>query len=282
MKKAEKMILACGAGVLCVGVLLSLTAFAMGGRPASMVMDSGGLRVERWDANVHAPQSLAQQQGTGTSLPPIQADGWAEYELPSSGWFDIENGMCELVVKAGEAGSAPVLRVQNIQENWMRWKQDEGWLEIELCTDLHAMQMPDDAKAELILPPDTTKGLKLKSEMSGIQASGFVLEKLEAEAGMGSIEITGITAQDASFSAEMGSVAFTGDLTGTIEADAEMGSIELHIPRPQQYSWQADAEMGSVTIDGQKFGAGTRQKNGTGMPMFDLESRMGDITLDFS
>lgn len=296
MKRAEKMILAAGAGVVCVGLVLSLAAFAMGGRPASMVVERDGIEVRRNESGnvafgmiqgssddtqkVPSAPSVADESANSPSV--AQVDGWTEYELPSSDRFDIESGMCELVVKTGEAGSAPVLRVQNIQENWVRWKQDEGWLEIELCTDLHGLQVPEDAKAELILPPDSTTGLKLKSEMSGIQVSGFTLEKLEADAELGGIEITDTTAQNASFSAEMGNVIFTGNLTGYIEADTEMGSVELNIPRPQQYSWQVETEMGSVTIDGQEFGAGARQKNGNTAPVFDLETEMGSITVNFS
>lgn len=296
MKRAEKMILAAGAGVLCVGVVLSLAAFAMGGRPASMVVDKDGIQVRRYDATGGAfgliqgssddtqkvPSAPSVANESSNSPATTQTDGWSEYVLSASDRFDIESGMCELVVKTGEPGSDPVLRVQNIQDNWIRWKQDEGWLEIDLCTELHGAQVPENAKAELILPPDTTKGLKLTSEMSSVQASGFALEKLEADAEMGSIEITDITAQNASFSAEMGSITFTGNLTGYIEADTEMGGIELNIPRPQQYSWQVETEMGSVTIDGQEFGAGARQKSGDTAPVFDLETEMGDITVNFS
>ncbi len=282
VKRAEKIILASGAGVLCVGVLLSLVAFVMGGRPASMVIDNDGLRVERWDAHVHAPESLSQQ-GTGNSISaPAQTDGWSEYELPAAGLFDVEAGMCELVVKPGEPGSAPVLRVQNMQKNWMRWKTDTGWLEIDLCTDLHGLRVPDNVKAELILPPDTTKELKIASEMADVQICGLSLETLRADAQMGNIEITDTTAQNASFDAEMGNVSFTGCLAGRIEANTEMGNVELKISRPQRYSWQIESEMGSVTIDGQKFEAGTRQKNGEGLPFFDLETEMGDVTVDFT
>lgn len=297
MKRVEKMILAAGAGVLCMGVVLSVAAFAMGGRPSSMVVQNGMLRVERWDA--HAPSSFSPQQGADSpvSVPsgvssqpgtdssvssPIEVDGWTEYALSAADRFDVETGLCELVVKAGEPGSEPVLRVQNIQENWVRWRTDEGWLEIDLCTDLHGAQVPKNAKAELILPPESTRALKLQSEMASIQAGGFTLEKLEADAELGSIVITDTTAQSASFSAEMGDVTFTGDLPGYTEADTEMGGIELNIPRPQQYGWQIETEMGSVTIDGQEFGSGTRQKNGSGTPMFDLETEMGSITVNFS
>lgn len=296
MKRAEKMILAAGAGVLCVGVMLSMAAFAMGGRPSTLQVDRDGVQVKRSEVGTigfgliqgssddtqKAPSAPSVADTSGDSSAPVQTDGWTEYELPSADRFDVESGLCELVVKTGEAGSQPVLRVQNIQENWMRWKTDEGWLEIDLCTDLRGLQVPDNAKAELILPPDMTKGLKLKSEMASVRASGFTLDKLEADAELGSIEITDTTAYSASFNAEMGNVTFTGDLPGYTEADTEMGGIELNISRPASYSWEIETEMGSVTIDGQKFGAGTRQKNGTATPMFDLETEMGDITVNFS
>lgn len=296
MKRAEKIILAAGAGVLCMGVVLSLAAFAMGGRPSTLRVSRDGVQVSRYDSadggfgliqgssndTQKAPSAPSIADVSGNTSAPTQTDGWTEYVLSSSDRFDVETGLCELVVKAGEPGSDPVLRVQNIQENWMRWKTDEGWLEIDLCTDLNGLQVPQDAKAELILPLDITKGLKLTSEMAGVQVSGFALEKLEADAELGGIEITDTTAQSASFSAEMGNVIFTGNLTGYIEADTEMGSVELNIPRPQQYSWKIETEMGSVTIDGQKFGAGTRQNNGNTTPVFDLETEMGDITVNFS
>ena len=185
MKRVEKMILAAGAGVLCMGVVLSVAAFAMGGRPSSMVVQNGMLRVERWDAHApssfsslwrcrrswsrrverwdaHAPSSFSPQQGADSpvSVPsgvssqpgtdssvssPLEVDGRTENALSAADRFDVETGLCELVVKAGEPGSEPVLRVQNIQENWVRWRTDEGWLEIDLCTDLHGAQVPKNA-----------------------------------------------------------------------------------------------------------------------------------------
>lgn len=337
MKRAEKMILAAGAGVVCVGLVLSLAAFAMGGRPASMVVERDGIEVRRNESGnvafgmiqgssddtqkVPSAPSVADESANSPSV--AQVDGWTEYELPSSDRFELEAGACKVTVKMGEAGTDPVLRVKNVPQDKVLWKQDEGWLEIELCSHFNGndiQEISEHREAELILPPEVVR-LKLKSAAGSITADGFALEYLEAEAAAGSVTITNTTASGASFEAEAGSVSFsgalsgnveaevqagsidittsstvekasfstqagsvtfTGGLSGILEADAEMGSIEINLPRPQQYSWKIETELGSVTIDGQKFGSGARQQGGSGSPVFDLETEVGGITVNFS
>ncbi|MGN0141485.1 MAG: DUF4097 family beta strand repeat-containing protein [Roseburia sp.] len=131
------------------------------------------------------------------------------------------------------------------------------------------------------------KTMEIDADMSDLSLDDvvFVCEKLKISCDMASVELDRIECGELTVNCSMGSCTLEGSVRGDITAETDMGSVELRLDGAWgDYNYDISCDMGSVSVDGRDysdFSARKEEKNPGAEATMELDSSMGDITVEF-
>lgn len=131
------------------------------------------------------------------------------------------------------------------------------------------------------------KTMEIDADMSDLSLDDvvFVCEKLKISCDMASVELSRIECGELTVNCSMGSCSLEGSVRGDITAENDMGSVELRLDGAWgDYNYDISCDMGSVSVDGRDysdFSARKEEKNPGAEATMELDSSMGDITVEF-
>lgn len=111
-----------------------------------------------------------------------------------------------------------------------------------------------------------------------------VLYDSDFDLSLGNITMENIVLQESDITLSLGDLKFTGDFLGENNIESSLGDVNLTlIGNKSEYRWNLHNSMGTIYVDGEEISdfMSAATKAGTGKNYIEVESSMGDTTINF-
>lgn len=313
----KKILLISCAGLVVIGLAVSLVGLALGGGYGSFNIHNGQVTYQdgqnqypvgwlpgRWYGNDTGRSASNDASQNQTGAPSAQTQSGNSVDVTQLKKIDFSITAGYVIVVPGEeaslAADGPMEYLTHFENG--EWHIYDTYHNIDTRNNrFYANGQDITTHFTLTLPKDIYEmDIKLGMGTLTIQA-GFAPYEAELKTDLGTMDVYDLTATELTLKTELGSIGasnmkagecelnvalgsieFEGEVGRKLEADCDLGSIIARVPRPSQYGWEADSELGHISIDGQSRKGSSGHDSDSISPYFDLKCELGNISIIFT
>lgn len=279
MKRGTKWLLSTAGVTLALGVVLSLTGWALGGSRA------GEMPLQNWNIGLFniGPAGIFIGGKYGLHIGPDGISGWSkdgprpgmeggmrvlQKELDAFSSLDAEVSFGDVWVETGDTYSVDI--AWNLNSIDFSCQVEDGTLKIQETSGGGGGNHLDGTCQVIVTLPQEVR-----------------MEEINLATGFGNVEVTleGTVAQEAVLKTGLGNVNCQGFVAEKLTAESDMGNVEFYLLGSREdYTWTLMTNMGEVLVeDWKQSGMGDiTDRGGSGPNQVSGKSSLGNVSLDFS
>lgn len=250
----RKTVIFIGSGLLVIGIIMAILAFAFGGR----IQNTNILDRIDLDQNYEGVESIVIQYSAGS------------IRIKEGDSFRI---VAENVVKE---------RFDSTVENGVWTVTDKRKSVLSFLGNVNFGN--DNATVTLYIPKDVKlKDCRFELGAGKLEADTIATEKFDIKVGAGEVVINDMSAKDTTFDCGVGSIKINGEITGDSKMNCGIGEIAVSLKGdPDSYDYSVKVGIGTTKINGDVYSGVSDKKithdKATGT--FNLDCGIGEIRIE--
>lgn len=295
MKKGIKLCLALAGSLFALGLVLTLTGTALGGRMESQQYCWERWKDFSWDNRWGSVQvnsdgvHIGGENGIHVDSAGVSIGG--EHGLHVGHHDEGEYSGRKQLMESGALTGITAVEVDI--DCGDIWVQEGETLSVSLDWNLNNYTMTYQVENGVLKVEDETWGSghlgTLNIDCSAVITipAGTDLREVKLSTDMGDVDVdAAITAREATLSTNMGDVTCLGLQADQLDAESDMGDVTLCLPKSREdYSWELKTDLGELTVDGEVQSSGVGKltdRGGSGKNRVEASSSMGNVEISFS